>query len=173
MAAPKGNQFWQLKAKHGRDTLFATPELLQEAADEYFLWCFQNPKIKIEYKGKDNERVETPIERPFSRDGLYLYLDCCDSYFRSVRHRLKDKTDADSQALLTVIARIEKVVDTQQFEGAAIGIFDSRIISRTLGLAEPIRLQGDADNPIQSKLTIEILPAIGRIASSEGEIEAD
>ena len=39
--------------------------------------------------------------------------------------------------------------------------------------SDRLTLQGDADNPIQSKLTIEILPATGRIASSEGEIEAD
>ena len=26
MAAPKGNQFWMLRSKHGRDKLFATPE---------------------------------------------------------------------------------------------------------------------------------------------------
>ena len=38
---------------------------------------------------------------------------------------------------------------------------------------DSVKLTGDADNPIQSKLTIEILPATGRIASSEGEIEAD
>lgn len=38
---------------------------------------------------------------------------------------------------------------------------------------DSVKLTGDADNPIQSKLTIEILPAVGRIASSEGEIEAD
>lgn len=28
MAAPKGNQFWMLRSKHGRDKLFATPEAL-------------------------------------------------------------------------------------------------------------------------------------------------
>ena len=39
MAAPKGNQFWMLRSKHGRDKLFATPEALWEAACEYFQWC--------------------------------------------------------------------------------------------------------------------------------------
>ena len=38
MAAPKGNQFWMLRSKHGRDKLFATPEALWEAACEYFQW---------------------------------------------------------------------------------------------------------------------------------------
>lgn len=36
---------------------------------------------------------------------------------------------------------------------------------------DSVKLTGDADNPIQTKLSIEILPATGRIASSESEIE--
>ena len=43
MAAPKGNKFWMLRSKHGRDKLFATPELLWDAACEYFQWCDENP----------------------------------------------------------------------------------------------------------------------------------
>ena len=36
MAASKNNQFWKLRSKHGRDTLFSSPELLWSAAYEYF-----------------------------------------------------------------------------------------------------------------------------------------
>jgi hypothetical protein len=36
--APKGNEFWKLRSKHGRDKLFATPELFWQAALEYFQW---------------------------------------------------------------------------------------------------------------------------------------
>jgi hypothetical protein len=36
---------------------------------------------------------------------------------------------------------------------------------------DSVKLTGDADNPIQSKLTIEVLPASGRIASSESDID--
>ena len=32
-----------LRSKHGRDKLFATPELLWDAACEYFQWCDENP----------------------------------------------------------------------------------------------------------------------------------
>ena len=43
MAASKNNQFWKLRNKHGRDTLFSSPELLWSAACEYFDWCDENP----------------------------------------------------------------------------------------------------------------------------------
>jgi hypothetical protein len=36
---------------------------------------------------------------------------------------------------------------------------------------DSMQLTGDADNPIQSKLTIEVLPASGRIAQSESDID--
>ena len=48
MAAPKGNQFWKLRSKHGRDKLFATPDLLWQAACEYFEWCDKHPWYKSE-----------------------------------------------------------------------------------------------------------------------------
>lgn len=171
MAAPKGNQFWKLASKHGRAKLFATPELLWEAACEYFEWCSNNPWLKVDFKGKDADRVEMPTERPFTMSGLCLYLNCGSAYFRSFKHDLKGKTDELSLEFATVIARIEEVVYTQQFEGATVGAYDSRIISRALGLAEPIRLSGDEDNPVQSKLTINIIKTDAPIASDENEIE--
>lgn len=44
-----GNQFWKLRSKHGRDTLFSTPEKLWEAACEYFEWATDNHYQKQEY----------------------------------------------------------------------------------------------------------------------------
>ena len=52
MAAPKGNQFWKLHSKHGRDTLFSTPDLMWEAACEYFQWCDDNPWRVVKNKTK-------------------------------------------------------------------------------------------------------------------------
>ena len=43
MAASKNNQFWKLRSKHGRDTLFSSPELLWSVAYEYFDCCDENP----------------------------------------------------------------------------------------------------------------------------------
>ena len=51
-AAPKGNQFWKLRSKHGRDKLFATPDLLWEAACEYFAYCDKHPWKVVKDKTK-------------------------------------------------------------------------------------------------------------------------
>ena len=36
MSATIGNQWWKLRAKHGREKIFANPDLLWESACEYF-----------------------------------------------------------------------------------------------------------------------------------------
>lgn len=41
-----GNQFWKRRSKHGRDKLFKTPDVLWEAACEYFQWCDDNPLLE-------------------------------------------------------------------------------------------------------------------------------
>ena len=43
MAAPKGNQFWKARSKHGRELIFKTPEALWDACVEYFEWVDANP----------------------------------------------------------------------------------------------------------------------------------
>jgi len=146
MAAPEGNQFWKLRAKHGRDKLFATPELLWEAACEYFEWIDSNPLLEA-VLGKGNAKpfkdeegeyhfapdvVEMPKMRPYTLHGICLYCDCSTSYFRAFKSTLKEK-DKD---FLTVITRIEEIIYNQKFEGAASGFLNPNIIARDLGLTE-------------------------------------
>lgn len=132
MAAPPGNQFWKLRSKHGRDKLFATPELLWEAACEYFQWCDNNPWYKIDFRGKDNEEVKIPTERPYTLTGLCLYLNCNQAYFRNFKLQLpKDEKDFNA-----IISRIEETIETQQFEGATVGAYNANIIARKLGLSD-------------------------------------
>ncbi|GEJ46024.1 DNA-packaging protein [Chryseobacterium sp. ON_d1] len=132
MGAPKGNQFWKLRAKHGRDTLFESPELLWDAATEYFEWCDNNPLIEIDFKGKDADRVELPKMRPYTLHGLCIYLDCSTSYFREFKNsERKSKKD-----FMSVITRIEETIYNQKFTGAASGFLNPNIIARDLGLVD-------------------------------------
>jgi hypothetical protein len=136
MAAPSGNQFWKLRSKHGRDTLFATPELMWDAACEYFQWCIDNPFYKHEAKvvsigdyQSDVRIVEIPVMRPFTMQGLCQYLGCNTRYFSDFK-----KTCGEDFS--TVITRIEDVIYNQKFSGAASGFFNSNIIARDLGLRD-------------------------------------
>jgi hypothetical protein len=134
--APSGNNFWELRSKHGRDKLFKTPELMWEAALEYFKWCVDNPLIEIDYKGKDADRVEIPKMRAFTYQGLTSYLDCGVEYFRQFKASLTGKSDEESKDFSRVIIRIEETIYNQKFTGAAAGFLNPNIIARDLGLSE-------------------------------------
>lgn len=132
MAAPKGNQFWRLASKYGRDKLFATPDLMWEAALEYFDWCDKHPWKQIKKKaGSKNgiEVEETPVQRPYTLSGLMLYFGASESYWRQFKSQ-------GHKEFLTVTSRIDTIIETQQLEGAVVGTFNANIIARKLGLAD-------------------------------------
>lgn len=127
-----GNQFWKLRSKHGRDRLFKTPELLWEAACQYFEWCDQHPWHRTDYKGKDAIHVTIPTARPYTLSGLCIYLGCNTQYFAQFKASLpKEEKDFS-----LVITRIEQTIFTQKLEGAAVGAFNANIIARDLGLTD-------------------------------------
>lgn len=137
MSAPQGNTYWKLRSKHGRDKLFATPELLWESACEYFEWCDSNPVLKEDYVGKDAQRVHREMQRPYTISGLCVYLDASRAWWNEFRSNT-------NQDFLIVLTRIEEIIYSQKFDGAAVGVFNQSIIARDLGLVEKTESKVDA-----------------------------
>lgn len=158
--------FWKRRSKHGRDKLFASPDLLWEAACEYFQWCDENPWIRTDFKGKDATKVKIPTARPYTLTALCLYLDCAESYFRQFRADIRkrqeagygDDTDKKAQDndFLTVISHIQRTIYAQKFEGAAVGAFNANIISRDLGLVDRKDVTSD-DEPLSNDIKVTIV----------------
>jgi len=143
MAAPKGNQFWKLRSKHGRDKLFASPELMWEAACEYFQWCEENPLYEMRgfaYQGVVTKE-QFPKMRAMTLSQLCFYLNCSDSYFRTFKSTLQEK-DKD---FLTVINEIETIIYNQKFQGASADLLNANIISRDLGLSDHSDITSDGE----------------------------
>lgn len=139
--APKGNEFWKLRAKHGRDKLFASPVLLLEAASEYFAWCDANPWKREELKvvGKAVERHTVNLGRPYTFAGLCNYCGCSINYFNHfLAEERKDKED-----FKRVIECIRQTMYQQKFEGASIGVFNANIIARDLGLVDKAEVKSE------------------------------
>lgn len=98
-----------LRSKHGRDKLFSTPELLWEAACEYFQWCDENPwttrkaiQRTVPAKVKKGKKVVTenqqqvqqeviPTSRPYSLTGFCIYVGASSQWWRSFREDCKVK----------------------------------------------------------------------------------
>ena len=143
MAAPKGNRFWKLRRKNGRDKLFASPDVLWDEACGYFDWVDKHSwhqEELVKYQG-----VATPadlkLKRPYTLCGLCFFLGCSESYFRVFKFKLREKesnggmTDED-YGFSETIAAIEQVIRTQQIEGAMLGAFNSNIVRSQLDLTE-------------------------------------
>lgn len=155
MAATKGNQFWKLRSKHGRDKLFKTPELLWEAACEYFQWCEENPLLASEAKVVNTgdyqskvEIVEIPKMRAFTLHGLCLYLGCNTVYFNHFEYGLKGKEDELSKDFSQCLTCIKEVVFEQKFTGAAAGMLNPSFIGKDLGLIDRTETKLHIEQPL-------------------------
>ena len=157
MGAPKGNKFWKLRSKHGRDKLFESPELLWESACEYFEWCDENPWVKTKEVRTDKgfTTEEIPTQRPYSRMGWHIYIGCSENW-------LSEFKKSASQDFLGVISEIENCIDKQQWEGASVGAFNANIIARTLGLKENIDTTtlGKEINTQPTVISVSVVPPI-------------
>lgn len=129
MAAPKNNQFWKLRAKNGRDKIFESPKEMLEACYEYFEHQSKQIWNKIDFKGKEAERVEIPTASPFTLTGLCIYLGVNTKYFTEFEKNC-------SKDFSEVITHIRDIIYNQKFEGAAVGAYNANIIARDLGLKD-------------------------------------
>jgi len=127
MAAPKGNQFWKLRSKHGRDLIFSSPTLLWEACCEYFEATDTRKWVRKDWVGKDAVEVERETDTPYTLTGLYVFLDISKQTWSDYR---------DREGFIDVITRVEQIMYTQKFEGATVGAFNANIIARDLGLKD-------------------------------------
>lgn len=127
MAAPKGNNCWQLRLKHGLDGKFKSPDEIMHNFEQYVQWAEENPLIEVDFRGKDAMRVEIPKKRVLTKDGFALACGfSCWATLAVYRNKSEDFNK--------VFTRIEEAIRLQKFEGASSGFFNHNIIARDLGL---------------------------------------
>jgi hypothetical protein len=130
MGATPGNQWWKLRAKHGRDKTFSSPEHLWESCMEYFEATDKRKWVKKDWVGKDATQVDREVDTPYTLSGLCLFLDI------DVRTWNNYKNQDSHKEFIPVISHVEQIMYTQKFEGATVNTFNANIIARDLGLAE-------------------------------------
>lgn len=129
MAAPKGNEYYKLRSKDGRDRIFEKPEELANACNEYFEWAINNPLKESQafaYQGQVT-LAEVPKMRPFTLEGLCNFIDIAVNTFKEYEKK---------EDFLTVTTRARQIIYNQKFEGAASGFLNANIIARDLGLSD-------------------------------------
>lgn len=127
MAAPIGNQFWKLRATHGRDLIFSSPSILWQACIEYFEATDKRKWVKKDWVGKEAIEVERETDTPYTLMGLYIFLDITAQTWADYRKR---------EDFIETITRVEQIIYLKKFEGAAVGAYNPSIIARDLGLVD-------------------------------------
>ena len=135
MAAPKGNNYWQFRDKHGRDFKY-TPDTLWDEAVKYFEWMgtrVWNKKDPIKSGDMAGTLIDIPTQIPMSLESWYIFADIDRETFKN--YESKEETYKDFFAVAT---RIRIIIESQQFEGAVVGAFNPSIIASKLGLSNRI-----------------------------------
>ena len=123
MARPKGTK------------LIKPPEKMWELFLEYKEHVKLNPRIKVEYVGKDGDRVDTPLVTPLTMVGFEIYVGdlpnmpiSLDQYFSN-----QDELYTDYMGVCT---RVRKAIRKDQIEGGMVGQYNASITQRLNGLAD-------------------------------------
>lgn len=136
-----GNKFWELRSKHGRDKIFATPKIMKDACYEYFEYQSKQTWDRVDFKGKDVEEVKIPTASPFTLAGLCIFLDVNTVYFNHFEKALRGKTDKESIDFYQVITHVREIIYNQKFEGATVGVYNANIIKADLGIVDRSELE--------------------------------
>lgn len=148
MAAPVGNRFWEARSSHGRSPKFESPEQLWTACCEYFEWVEANPLYEdklVTFQGTASHEPMAKM-RAMTIAGLCIFLDIGVQTW----HDYRDKQDFSE-----VTKRVDEIIRTQKFQGAAADLLNPNIIARDLGLAEKSELTGANGGPIQVRASKE------------------
>jgi hypothetical protein len=146
MAAPKGNKFWLMRSSHGRKPVFATPEDLWSACVEYFEWVEANPLYEEKAFASGGKVTVRKMRRmrAMTITGLVIFLDISFQAWTTYRTR---------EGFVEITTRVDEIVRTQKFQGAAADLLNANIIARDLGLADRTELTGKEGGPVETRVT--------------------
>lgn len=132
-----GNQAWRARSSHGRRPIFADPDDLQDACEQYFQWVEDHPLMgaeSVKFQGAGS-LLDVPKMRAMTIIGLCNFLDIDQTTWADYR----SKPDFSR-----VCERVESIIRQQKFEGAAADLLNPSIIARDLGLSDKRELTTNA-----------------------------
>ena len=138
----------------GKHKYIETPEKMWELFLEYKSSVKNNPRFKIEYVGKDGERVQTPLERPLTMEGFECYLfnegiiSDLSHYFMNLDNRYTE--------YVAICSRVRKEVRNDQIEGGMVGQYNPSITQRLNGLTDKTENKNDNTHSGTIEITMDL-----------------
>lgn len=109
---------------------------------EYAEHVKANPRIKIEYVGRNGDRVETPLEVPLTNEGFENFVYNKRGF--SIHDYLYSSNER-YEPFSTVRSRVKKSIRQDQIEGGMVGQYNSSITQRLNGLTEKSQVNVSAE----------------------------
>lgn len=109
-----------------------TPEKLWQLFLDYKQDVKDNPRIKVEYVGRNGDKVKTPIERPLTIEGFKTF---CAYQVGTVDHYWKN-TDGAYEDYRPIISRIREEIRSEQIDGAMVNHYNSNLTARINSITE-------------------------------------
>jgi len=131
-----------------------SPEKLWQFFTEFVEHERKSPFYKTEYVGKDGNEVQTPLQVPITFEGFECWLADKDIITHLGDYSANKDNRYDSYA--PIITRIRNNCFSQNFKGAAVGVFNANIIAKKLGLVEKTQTDVSAEVNIKQITGIEI-----------------
>ena len=111
-----------------------TPERLLELFNQYKTHVKEHPRKKMDFKGKDADRVEYELEVPLTMEGFENYV-----FEKGIINDLGDyfsNKENNYSEYSTICSRIRKIIRQDQIEGGMVGIYNPSITQRLNSLTD-------------------------------------
>jgi hypothetical protein len=142
MPTEEKKYFWNTHSNAGRKPIFSSPEHLEKSCIEYFTWNEENPLYEsklVSFQGSSTIE-KLPKMRAMTITGLCIFLDIDQTTWRSYGR---------APEFSWIVNKIDEIIRTQKFTGAAADMLNPNIIARDLGLANREELTGANGGPIE------------------------
>lgn len=130
-AAPKGNEFWKLRSKHGRDRIIESPEVMLDAVHE-FLELKENTYLDKPEMIRGGEMAGTQVNVKIKDYPTLSEL----AHFLGFMTLKSWRDYKERDGFLTVITYAEEIISNWKLKGTAIGVYNHNIVARDLGLVD-------------------------------------
>lgn len=144
-------RLWKyVDGRRKKDAVYSSPSQLWKACVSYFEWVTENP-LKEEQVFSNGSRMTVNRPRAMTLEGLCIHLGISRKTWQNWRNRYTESGD-----ISRLIEVVDNIIYSQKFEYAAVGMMNSSLISRDLGLADRSEITGRDGRAIQTETTFDL-----------------
>jgi hypothetical protein len=143
----KGNQFWRLREKDGREYDYKTFEEFKGKCYEYFEYK-ETDFVYVEESHVKEGTVTLRKQTPYLKEELYPFLGISRGTWNNYKERGSD--------FLTLITHVEEIIVGNKKRGAYVGIFNANIVKADIGLVDQSQTNLKVEHEIFNSLDINV-----------------